>query len=269
MKTNENLKYYLILSYLMFWFLLALTGYLISLEVPVLVQSIMKNVCAWTPTFAILIMFRKLYPCISFRAYFAANFRKRIRPLDFLLVFILQTGIIFIAVMTYLARNNIEPSSLPMIGAAGILPAFIITLTSGATGEELGWRGYLLNIFQIRYSPLKSALFVGLIWGFWHLPLWIISGYAGFELFLYSIFFLLAILSFSVLITFFYNKSGNILIAMWMHFLFNFLLQLVLIEQIQLLMHVSVGYMLAAIIIVLLQKKSILAKPGIDSIYTN
>jgi membrane protease YdiL (CAAX protease family) len=269
MKANKNLKYYLILSYFMFWLLLGLTGYLISLEVPVFVQNIMKNVCAWTPTFAILILFRKLYPCISFREYLAANFRKRIRPLDFLLAFVLQSGIFILAVMTYLAINTIELSSLPMISAAGILPAFIVTLTSGATGEELGWRGYLLNVFQIRYSPLKSAVFVGLIWGFWHLPLWIISGYTGFELFLYSIFFLLGILSFSVLITFFYNKSGNILIAMWMHFLFNFLLQLVLIEQIQLLMYVSVGYMLAAIILILTHKQSLLAKPGVDSIYTN
>ena len=261
MKTNKSLKYYLILTYFMFWLLLGLTGYLISQDVPVFLQSIMKNVCAWTPTLAIIILFKKLYPGTSFREYFATNFKKRIKPLDFVLALVLQTGIIFVAVMTYLASNNIEISSLPIIGTAAILPAFVMTLTSGATGEELGWRGYLLRIYQKKYSPLKSAIYVGLIWGFWHLPLWIISGYTGFELFLYSIFFLLAILSFSILITFFYNKSGNIIIAMWMHFLFNFLLQLVLIEQIQLLMNVSVGYMLAAIILVLTQKKTILAKP--------
>lgn len=265
MNAHKNLKYYVILSYLMFWILLALTGYLISLDVPVFIQNIMKNVCAWTPTFAILIMFKKIYPGTSLRVYLITNFKKRIKPLDIVFVFVLQTGIIFIAVMTYLDKNNTELSSLPMIGAAGILPAFIMALTSGATGEELGWRGYLLNAYQKKFSPLRSALFVGLIWGFWHLPLWLISGYTGINLILYSIFFLLAIISCSVLITFFYNRSGNILIAMWMHFLFNFLLQLVLIEQLQLLMYVSVGYLLAAIIVILTQKESLLIKPVIDS----
>ena len=56
---------------------------------------------------------------------------------------------------------------------------------------------------------------------------------------------------------------------MWMHFLFNFLLQLVLIEQIQLLMYVSVGYMLAAIILILTEKQSMLQKPAIQAKSTN
>ena len=142
MKTNKSLKYYLILTYFMFWLLLGLTGYLISQDVPGVFTKHYENVCAWTPTLAIIILFKKLYPGTSFREYFATNFKKRIKPLDFVLALVLQTGIIFIAVMTYLASNNIEISSLPIIGTAAILPAFVMTLTSGATGEELGWRGY-------------------------------------------------------------------------------------------------------------------------------
>ena len=44
-----------------------------------------------------------------------------------------------------------------------------------ALGEELGWRGFLQN----ELSPLgfwPSSIIVGLIWGFWHLPL-ILYGY--------------------------------------------------------------------------------------------
>ncbi|RPJ23569.1 MAG: CPBP family intramembrane metalloprotease [Chloroflexi bacterium] len=39
-----------------------------------------------------------------------------------------------------------------------------------ANGEEIAWRGYVLPRLQLKYSALASALLVGLIWGFWHIP---------------------------------------------------------------------------------------------------
>jgi len=79
-KDAKLLRKYFILTYMIFWLLLALTGYMISLEIPSLIQTIMKNVCAWTPTFVILIMFKKLYPNITFKEYMKLHFMKRINP---------------------------------------------------------------------------------------------------------------------------------------------------------------------------------------------
>jgi len=39
-----------------------------------------------------------------------------------------------------------------------------------ANGEEIAWRGYVLPRLQWKYSALASALLVGLVWGFWHIP---------------------------------------------------------------------------------------------------
>lgn len=36
--------------------------------------------------------------------------------------------------------------------------------------EELGWRGYVLDRLQSKYSALKSSLILGALWGPWHLP---------------------------------------------------------------------------------------------------
>jgi membrane protease YdiL (CAAX protease family) len=49
-----------------------------------------------------------------------------------------------------------------------IVPFFLIDFI--ANGEEIGWRGYALPRLQARHSALISTLVVGVIWGLWHLP---------------------------------------------------------------------------------------------------
>ncbi|MCK5157496.1 MAG: hypothetical protein KAQ69_13795, partial [Spirochaetales bacterium] len=74
----------------------------------------------------------------------------------------------------------------------------------------------------------------------------------------YIIAFMVAVISLSIIITFFYNKSKNILIAMWIHFWFNFLLKIVIIDLLSLLIYLSAGYLILAILVVLLNKKELM-----------
>lgn len=249
------MKRYFIFTYLLFWLLIGLTGFLISLDVPVVIQNIAKNVAAWAPTFVILLMFKRLYPNTKLRDYLKQNFKGKAKTKYFFVTLVLQAAVLVAAVLAYTVFNKLKLDSITFISVSALVPAFIMCVTSGAIGEELGWRAYALNAYQKKYSPLKSAIFVGLIWAFWHLPLWIASGYAGLELLYYSLSFTLGIVSLSIVITFFYNKGRNILIAMWMHFLFNFLLQLVIIDLLQLIIYISVGYLILAIILIVTHKQ--------------
>ena len=43
-------------------------------------------------------------------------------------------------------------------------------------GEEIGWRGYLQKKLLEKNSIIKSLIFLGLVWAFWHLP-FILNGY--------------------------------------------------------------------------------------------
>ena len=57
----------------------------------------------------------------------------------------------------------------------GIIGIFMGLLT--ATGEEIGWRGFLVPELYEKFGLNKTLLFSGLIWCAWHLPLLIFGGY--------------------------------------------------------------------------------------------
>lgn len=42
--------------------------------------------------------------------------------------------------------------------------------------EELGWRGYVLDRLQAKWSALLSTLILGSVWSLWHLPLFFVEG---------------------------------------------------------------------------------------------
>jgi uncharacterized protein len=51
---------------------------------------------------------------------------------------------------------------------------FVVLLIGGPTGEEFGWRGFLLQRLQPRLGMVVASLAIGLVTTIWHLPLfWI------------------------------------------------------------------------------------------------
>jgi uncharacterized protein len=63
------------------------------------------------------------------------------------------------------------------------IPTFLVlgTVTSllSATGEELGWRGFLVPALAQRFSFARVAIISGAIWAVWHMPLIIFADYNG------------------------------------------------------------------------------------------
>ncbi len=49
----------------------------------------------------------------------------------------------------------------------------VIALLTGSQ-EELGWRGYVCAILEERLGPWGGNLLLGVVWGIWHLPLFLI-----------------------------------------------------------------------------------------------
>lgn len=262
-KDVSNLRLYFIFTYLLFLVMLGLTGLLMSFKVPKIIVDIMSNVAAWSPTFVLIILYKKLFPGVPIKDFLKRSFGSKIKILDFFRAFTWQLLALVLVVGAYLVINEKPLNSLTFINLGSVFSVFVITITAGPMGEELGWRGYALGVFQKRHSPLVSALLLGVLWGFWHLPLWFITEFSGVDLFIYIFSFLLAIISTSVLITYFYNKSRNILIAMSIHFCFNFLLRIVNIDLLPLLLYTAIVYFLFVLVLLASNKDVMMTKPEI------
>lgn len=110
-----------------------------------------------------------------------------------------QTRIDFSVVLAH--RIFGPTASLPFI----ILPYFLFEAI--ANGEEIGWRGYVLPRLQAKYSALISSLFVGVIWGLWHLPRFLAPGNTS-----PLGWFMLKIMAEAVVYTWLYNNTGGSLL---------------------------------------------------------
>jgi membrane protease YdiL (CAAX protease family) len=58
-----------------------------------------------------------------------------------------------------------------------IFPLYwLLMIFFGGGQEEIGWRGYILPLLEKRFGRWIGSGMLGLIWTFWHLPLWFIPG---------------------------------------------------------------------------------------------
>jgi membrane protease YdiL (CAAX protease family) len=98
----------------------------------------------------------------------------------------------------------------------GGLTIFDFLLFVLVVGEELGWRGYALPLLLEKRSAVSASLILGLKWGVWHLPTFVIPGTPQYGL-PFAAFVLLTI-EYSILMTWvFLHTHGSVLIATLFH----------------------------------------------------
>jgi membrane protease YdiL (CAAX protease family) len=137
-------------------------------------------------------------------------------------------AIALLAIGLYIGLGNPIPG--PHMPFEWIIGLFwlIVSVVVGATGEELGWRGFALPRLQSRFNALGSSLILGVFWGFWHLPIYLLLGLEEGQFdFLNFLSYIMLTVFISIIITWIVNNTnGSVLGAIIFHASFNFSLAL-------------------------------------------
>lgn len=257
---NKLLRKYIFLTYGVFYGWIMLIGIvMIFLKAPYIAE-VLKAISAWTPTLIFVVMFHKLYRKEKLADYTKKLFSERINWQVVLCIVLIQ-GIIFLGSILWTYKVHNEPIQEQLyLSWSTWLMLFFSNLVRGPLGEEIGWRGFMLKELQKSTNGLKAAVIVGMTWGFWHMPLWLLSGYEGILLIQYIISFLVSIISVSIIMTVFYNLNDNRIIPITIHQLFNLFINVQRGNQLNILKITAIFYLIFAVILILINYKKCLYK---------
>lgn len=235
-KTNEGLDImwkYVIFAYLLFWIMvLGICGTAsMVFHASGLTMRWLANLCAWSPTFALLLMFKKLRPDMKVKEFYREAFGGNIK---INLLILSACSVIGGTLLSVFILSIIEQKSFNSFFSLGMysLPvSFLLSVLSGPTGEESGWRGYLRLELEERFGFVKGSFILGAIWAFWHAVLWFVdSDFTGMSLIIYIISNLVVMTSLVIIMNVVLKKSNNLFYAIWIHFCFNFLYNFVIAD---------------------------------------
>lgn len=256
---SRRLLLYVLCTYVAFFIAIAFIGLvLIILEAPAAAQ-ILQTVAAWVPTIVLMALFRRLRPGDSRRRFIRSAFRARIKPRVALAAAACMLCVFTLALGGSAVVHDVAIADL-LVGLPAAVLLVPLHLVGGAIGEELGWRGYVHNELRKRRRVVAASMITGLIWGCWHLPLWLVTGLTGSELALYVASFLVAIICCSLLIGVFYEQNRNLAIPMFIHFLNNYLLALFAVEASQVLPLFAAAYLVVTVGLLIVTRDSMREK---------
>jgi uncharacterized protein len=148
----------------------------------------------------------------------------QVKPLLYMAIALLSPFIL--ALLATIINYYIDKTSVNLSGLFSsrefpefnLLTFFIYNLIFFGLGEEAGWRGFALPIFQEKFNALTSSIILTVFWALWHWPLFFYRpGYismdmAGITGWIFSL------LTGSVLLTWLFNSAGaSILICAVFH----------------------------------------------------
>lgn len=258
MKTNY-LKRYIISSYILVWMLIIFVAGSASLvfHAPPVIMWVIRNLIAWSPTYLILIGWKYFRPDETRTAFIKRCFSEKVKPFLLLFSFTLTFGISVLALFLFSIMTGKPMLSYINLGTISLPISIFLSLTSGPTGEELGWRGFMREEFNRKYGFLKSSVYQGLVWCFWHTLLWIVdSEFTDWRAIPYIISNIVVITSITVLMNIFLERHNNLLYSVSLHFGFN-IIYVFLDADIGFFIILTVLYLIITPIAVLIRNKFI------------
>ena len=113
-----------------------------------------------------------------------------------------------------LLEFELLPAPIPLMAA----PIALIMFFLSALFEQVGWMGYAFEPMRNRWGLFKSTMLLGVIWGLWHVPMYIFSMPEP-EMIVAQVLVLIAL---RFIIVWLYSNTGkSVFIAILIHAIYN------------------------------------------------
>jgi len=227
--TKRNPWTFFLLTFAYSWLLWlpsVLSGWGVEIPFDVSVYtSIVVPIGAFAPLLAAITLVYRQGRWLGVKTFFRKAFDFRVKPLYYIIALLLP--IVIHATAHYLApamgfevADTLFPADLPVSPIVMAIPYFFLMILIGGGQEEFGWRGYAQQPLQERFGVVPASLLIGVVWGFWHLPLWAMPG-DGHSTYPY-IAFLIMTTSISIVYGWLFNASGKkLIIVIFFHAMSN------------------------------------------------
>lgn len=141
--------------------------------------------------------------------------RWRVQPIWYVVALGVTGLLSLIAIGIYLVIGGTNQVGV-LLSSQDLVPSLLFQTFFFLLTEETAWRGFALPRLQAGYSALNASLILGVLWGFWHVPLFFIPG--SFQSTLPFVGFLLAAIAMSIITTWVFNHThGSVLLVAILH----------------------------------------------------
>ena len=121
---------------------------------------------------------------------------------------------VLILVVSFLLSATVSSDFVPDIFIGGI----VMGIAAGFL-EELGWMGFAFPRMRGKHGLIRASVYLGLIHGLWHFPLWFLFEYPnlGFFWYPYFIAFVAMLVALRVIIVWAYSHTNSLLLTQLIH----------------------------------------------------
>lgn len=192
-------------------------GFLLKFEESILkLQDILKLIGVFGPAVGAIVSIYTLNGKDELKKYLSSFLSLRFGWKVWLIIFsVLGISSIISWKIPELFGFPILESSLQGVSNIPIVFVFIvywiICVLVGGGQEEIGWRGYITQFLENKYGYIIGSLILGIIWTFWHIPLFFISGTVQSQVNFFS--YMLLLVGYSYFFSWIIDLSKNKLLS--------------------------------------------------------
>lgn len=211
----------LILSWGGIYFVIGLEGMLGSKPIDEEQMPMVYLATLLGPSLAAIIMISLLDGVAGLKALWGRLSQWRVSPFWYVVSLLLAPVLITtLLLLLSLTSSDFIPVVFTSANTINLLFTAVIVGIVVGLFEELGWTGFAIPRLRKQFGQFKTGLYIGLFWGFWHLPLFI--GLAnlveGISVYIYLPVLLFSFLpAYRVLMVWVYDHTQSLLMAVLMH----------------------------------------------------